>query len=683
MAVDAPVPGQELPSISSAAKVTSDFPFESPNKREIKQSAGDEASSDSVDEEVENYTMTRMLEDGTGTGRLLYIGDSSTMSFLQLIRMIVETASGPSTFSMDIARNQIIETQFKVPPSADFTNLLPDKTTSTILVESFFINTHGIVEAFDEKTFCTTLDRCYTEPLTIDHTWLCLFHLVLAIGLCLATPKVGSREAEVINSILSKHPNQSEISFWTAKSLSNSLDGLEDASFWSVQVLALMSLYMLIRAKRNTAYAYCGRAVRSAYALGIHREETLVIFSPEEQAARRRIWRSLFVLDCFLAVHLGRPVAIAAEESSGEILLPINRATGDGTQPKSSPICAAGLEASVRSCHVMNTILRSIYQQRKVSVTQAQSIVDECKKWPENLPSNLYWTQASAANIRLAIAILHPNLAYCHSIILLTRPFFLYLLSIEIQHTRLNRKVAGPKRWEKMKIFSDSCISASISSVALCENAYQGGYLPRLNPFPTYSLFAAALIIFANEFARPGTNTLSAQAMHNAVTILEYCGENDPQAERAATILKDFRQAMQSESQPHHFNVNGQMNRVPFSTREYLNPTPTMAHQGISTTVVSSGTSPEKRLPGSFPSLTTSTTTFPSSNPSDSQSNPFLLGQLPDEYPFSGLLNLESMGMDGNSSADEDFDFDSFWDWTGTVSVQSPGSRSTTQGVPT
>ena len=629
--------------------------FESQNKLETKQLAGDEATSTSADEEADNYTMTRMLEDGTGTGRLLYIGDSSTISFLQLIRMIVETTSGPSTFSMDTARHVILETQFKVLPSTDFTNLLPDKATSMVLVESFFTNTYGIMEALDEKAFFATLNRYYAEPLTVEHTWLCLFHLVLATGLCLATPKPGSREAEVVDDIMLKHPNQSEISYWTAKNLSNSLDGLEDASFWSVQVLALMSLYMFIRAKRNTAYAYAGMAVRSAYALGIHREETLVMFPAEEQAARRKVWRSLFVLDCFLAVHLGRPVAIAAEESSGEILFPINRATGNKTKPKPFPVCAAGLEASVRSCHIMNNILRSVYQQRKSSIRQAQSVVEECKLWPQNLPSNLHWKQASPANVRQSIAILHSNLVYCHTIILLTRPFFLYLLSNEVQRTRLNRKIANPKSQEKMKIFSDSCITACFNSVALCQDAYRGGYLARFNPFPTYSLFAAALIIFANEFAYPGTNALSARSMEDSITILRYCGEKNPQAERAATILTDFGCVIRSQSQPKSFDLSRPIPQAPFPASEPFNLASTMNLEGIPSTTVSSGASLETVSSSSVPSA------FSSSDPCGGFSKSHVPIEQPFEYPFSKLWNLENLG------ADEDFDFDSFWEWADTA----------------
>ena len=82
--------------------------------------------------------MARMLEDGRG--RLVYFGDASTLSFLQLLRMIVETAVGPSPFTLDPERHKILETPFYLPPDTGLTHLLPERHTALILVDSFFVN---------------------------------------------------------------------------------------------------------------------------------------------------------------------------------------------------------------------------------------------------------------------------------------------------------------------------------------------------------------------------------------------------------------------------------------------------------------------------------------------------------------------------------------------------------------
>lgn len=111
---------------------------------------------------------------------------------------------------------------------------------------------------FDEKAFLEKVDNCYSDPLTVDHTFLCHLNLVFAIGLMFATPESGTREAAVIDSLRAKYPDQSEIFFLNAKSINNPVVGLEDADLWSIQALLLMALYMLLKSKRNPAFAYIG-----------------------------------------------------------------------------------------------------------------------------------------------------------------------------------------------------------------------------------------------------------------------------------------------------------------------------------------------------------------------------------------------------------------------------------------
>lgn len=219
-------------------------------------------------------------------------------------------------------------------------------------------------------------------------------------------------------------------------------------------------------------------AIRSAFALGLHREETLCIFSSAEQSVRRNLWRSLFVLDRFLSVSLGRPTAIRESDCSGTSL-------ATERTPFSAEndhfINSVGLEASVRSCHVIGVILDKVYSKRKISTRLAQEIADTCKDWPANLDRRLHWRQASRADPDQGIAILHVNLMYCHSIVLLCRPFFLFLMNKRFQQIKEGYR---PQKFSsKMERFAEACVIASNHSVALVQNALEGKYLPHRNPF--------------------------------------------------------------------------------------------------------------------------------------------------------------------------------------------------------
>lgn len=232
-------------------------------------------------------------------------------------------------------------------------------------------------------------------------------------------------------------------------------------------------------------------AIRSAVALGLHREETLVIFSEEDQILRKNLWRSLFVLESFLSASLGRPTAISEEDCSGESFrTDNNRNAADPLFVPANKNHPSGISlgASLRSCQVISIILRRVYSRRKISINLAQQIADKCKSWPEELDASLHWRQMATAgtqNTSPSIAILHVNLLYCHTIILLTRPFFLFLLNkIRQERTRDGQK--SLKLSSRMEKFSEACVTASCHSIILVQNALDGGYLSRRDPFVMY-----------------------------------------------------------------------------------------------------------------------------------------------------------------------------------------------------
>lgn len=408
--------------------------------------------------------------------------------------------------------------------------------------------------------------------------------------------------------------------------------------------------------------------MRTAYTLGLHREETLAIFSTDEQTSRKRLWRSLFTMDRFLAAHLGRPVAMAEEECSGEFLNPQANTFAKTTQLTPGQICSAGLEACARSCHAIGLILSKIYLQRKVSTRLAQEIAEECRKWPESLSPALHWRQASPNNRRQAIAILHSNVAYCHSIILLTRPFFLHLLSSGFQNVPLasdEHQQKSQRRTGKQEKFSNACIIASTHTVALVQNAFNGRYLPKMNSFVSYSLFAAALTIFANEWARPSGNILTQQCMANSIAILSYCGEMDPQAKRSAHVLTEFRNAIRQQG--HHAAV--QLPPPAFQT-----PLPALVsgHTTLMPTLESGITAipPVQAAASALSAVPTPAPTAPVVPPTSA----------PPHYPwedsFSGLLDLNNTVLPSFSdhdpshgtSGDESIDFDTLWgQWPGST----------------
>lgn len=116
-----------------------------------------------------------------------------------------------------------------------------------------------MVEVFERTVFAQKLETCYNDPMAAEPKFLCLLYLVLAIGLLLATPVPGSEEDRILQKLQAAPADRAEQFFRSAKQLGDpTLAGFEDADFWSVQALLLMSVYSLTKTRRNAAYAYIG-----------------------------------------------------------------------------------------------------------------------------------------------------------------------------------------------------------------------------------------------------------------------------------------------------------------------------------------------------------------------------------------------------------------------------------------
>ena len=132
------LPGDGNSFSENAAKPTSYFPETQPRATRLPEVKVLQQETTEGDEEADNHTMTRMLEDARG--RLLYVGDASNISFLQLLRMIVETVAGPCAFSLDPGRHRLVENTLNLSLENQLTYQLPTKETALVLVESFFVN---------------------------------------------------------------------------------------------------------------------------------------------------------------------------------------------------------------------------------------------------------------------------------------------------------------------------------------------------------------------------------------------------------------------------------------------------------------------------------------------------------------------------------------------------------------
>lgn len=243
------------------------------------------------------------------------------------------------------------------------------------------------------------------------------------------------------------------------------------------------TLYLLVTLTRINQ---TGMAVRSAYALGLHREETMrdVIFTVPEMRARRNLWKTLFILDRFLAATLGRPTAISEDDCSCKIL-PGNELAGIPAfgGPLFDQIHASSLDSCVETSHVIGVTLK-VFSRRKISTTKVQEIVDMSKNWDQasRARSNRRQSGGGLVNPAHGMASLHVSLLSLHSLILLTRQLFV-MHNWMLVEERSGIKKSPQIRESPMARFSEACVVASYRTIELARSAWEDGYLPRRNPF--------------------------------------------------------------------------------------------------------------------------------------------------------------------------------------------------------
>lgn len=179
-----------------------------------------------------------------------------------------------------------------------------------------------------------------------------------------------------------------------------------------------------------------------------------------------------------VSCSLGRPTSISEDDCSDAPLKTVGEVPAVGT------LESQGLTACVRSCHFIGLVLEKVYAKRKISTKLGQELADKCKDWSKGLDSRLNWEQSGSLPINQGIAILNVNLFHCHSLILLTRPFFLSVLR-KVEQDKLERTIPKSRRPGLMSRFSEACLVASCHSIVLIQNSMEARCLSRRNPFVT------------------------------------------------------------------------------------------------------------------------------------------------------------------------------------------------------
>lgn len=219
------------------------------------------------------------------------------------------------------------------------------------------------------------------------------------------------------------------------------------------------------------------------------------VFSPTDQAlryemscetqdlttyvCRRKLWKSLYVMDSFLSSSLGRPNAICLSELSPS-------QDHAASSFEKSPEGEAFL-ASYTASKITGEVLTRVYQTRKASRSVALDISMKFNDWLKYLPPNLHWERLQGPD-EITLQQIHLNLIYFHGIILLTRPFLLYQINQSLKRSidptydmRLRSNQSAD--FTQANCFHGACVRSAAHTITVVQVAFSKNLLRRQDPF--------------------------------------------------------------------------------------------------------------------------------------------------------------------------------------------------------
>ncbi|PVH71099.1 hypothetical protein DL98DRAFT_540329 [Cadophora sp. DSE1049] len=253
----------------------------------------------------------------------------------------------------------------------------------------------------------------------------------------------------------------------------------EDPSIMTVQVYALITMYLLGASRRNAAFMYLGIAVRAAYALGLHREDVASLFPAEEYRMRERGWRVIRILDLFMSASLGRP--------------PSTSETRDTSRKEN-------YSASADLCALFELILNEVYSKRMVSAEALKRISGYHCAWSKRFTEGLLtdhitpestFAQSDVPNVGL----LHLKEAYYWTIILSTRPYFLEYIASQSSTSATPRDRMSSSNSDSAEGLAYACVDSAIKTIDLLYVLREYERTPKRLPFVVNSVFVWALVI--------------------------------------------------------------------------------------------------------------------------------------------------------------------------------------------
>lgn len=380
--------------------------------------------------------------------------------------------------------------------------------TTEICIDAYFAHVNGITPMLDEIQF----RRRVKENNANDVSWQALLNMVLVMG----AVALGQWKSNFLRNC-----------FHQARRFMN-MELLGSVQIESLQALCLLGGYYLhFRSTPNMANAVLGAAFRMAAAMGLHKEAivshaTKQRSNQREPDIKRRTWWSLFCLDTWASMTLGRP-------TFGRW----NKATMDTDLPCSieSDPAVSILRASAEFCLLATEIQERFARDAPVSTEEVLDYDLRVTNWYNALPACVIESHGDLANVAVAQAYLRNR--YLNLRVLLHRPFLLQLSWPDI--TRSDAQAAAVAKCREMSFEAIANIAQSVMPNTIW--AWNSTWY-------LYQACMVPLFIMATDPHGEGTGICKSK-LRDALATFEALIPRTPAAKRSHSIVKSIYEATQ------------------------------------------------------------------------------------------------------------------------------------------
>ena len=189
--------------------------------------------------------------------------------------------------------------------------LLPPDQVVEALVDSYFDTVHWFMFILHEPSFRSRTKYILSlgsQMKTLeDADFAALLLMVIALGAQYAGKNPQSRFKPLMDEF--SVDLESLVAGLIRQVRGHLLDSLEHCQIEAVQTCVLLGTYYIYHGNPNLSWSVLGLAVKTAYALGMHRE---IEWEGDKRLlqARKRTWGHTYIADTFAAVIFGRPSTV-------------------------------------------------------------------------------------------------------------------------------------------------------------------------------------------------------------------------------------------------------------------------------------------------------------------------------------------------------------------------------------